>query len=125
MAEADQGRARRAEAQRRFDVLALDFLDRPDVSRGPMFGSTGLRAGDRFFAFVGRDGRLVVKLPPAQAATLVSAAEAAPVRPGRNLTREWVAVPFSDDQEGAERWRRLLADAHSHLTGGTGGPAPQ
>lgn len=45
MAEADQGRARRAEAQRRFDILALGFLDRPGVSRGPMFGSTGLRAG--------------------------------------------------------------------------------
>lgn len=102
MSDVDQRPERRAEAQRRFDILAVGFIDRPGVSRGPMFGSIGLRAGDRFFAFVGRDGRLVVKLPPAQAATLVSAGEAAPVRAGRNLTREWVAVPFS---------------------GGTGGPA--
>ena len=125
MAEADQARARRAEAQRQFDLLALGFHDRPDVSRGPMFGSSGLRVGDRFFAFVGREGRLVVKLAPAQAAGLVSAGEAAPVRAGRNRTRAWVAVPFSDDPEGAERWRRLLADAYAHLTSGTGGPAPE
>lgn len=125
MREADQGRARRAEAQQRFDILARDFLDRPGVSRGPMFGSSGLRAGDRFFAFVGREGRLVVKLPAVQAAALVSTGEAAPVRAGRNVTREWVSVAFSDDEEGVERWWRLLTDAHSHLTGGTGGPAPR
>jgi hypothetical protein len=123
MSETDQRRVRRAEGQRRFDVLARDFLDWPGVSRGPMFGSSGLRADGRFFAFVGRDGRLVVKLPPGEAAALVSAGEAEPVRAGRNRTREWVAVRFSDDREGAE-WRRLLAEAYAHLTGRTGGPAP-
>jgi len=125
MTEADLGRARRVEAQRHFDILALDFLDRPGVSRGPMFGSSGLRAGDRFFAFVGREGRLVVKLPAAQAAALVSTGEAAPVRAGRNVTREWVSVAFSDDEQDAERWRRLMTDAHVHLTTGTGRSAPE
>jgi hypothetical protein len=88
MAEADPGRVRRAQAQRRVDTLALDLLGRPGVSPEPMFGTRALRAGERFFAFVGREARLVVKLPPAHTAALVTAGEAAPVRSGLDLTRK-------------------------------------
>jgi len=53
-------RLRRRAAQQRFDELAVDYLDLPGVSRATMFGSNGLRVEARFFAFVGRDGQLIV-----------------------------------------------------------------
>ncbi len=114
MPEPDEQRergSRRAEGQRRFDAVAGHLLGLPGVSAAPMFGSTGLRYGDRFFAFVGRDGRLVVKLPADQAAHLVATHAGTPVRAGRHATREWLSVPWPDER-GAERWGALVDDAY-------------
>ncbi|MGH2466933.1 MAG: hypothetical protein ACRDGL_04290, partial [Candidatus Limnocylindrales bacterium] len=79
MTDQAERQARRADAQRVFDALAVAYLGRPGVSQGPMFGSLGLRAGGRFFAFVGADGQLVVKLPAGEAAELVASGRARPV----------------------------------------------
>ncbi|MDQ3811011.1 MAG: TfoX/Sxy family protein [Chloroflexota bacterium] len=106
-------RARRAAAQEVFDALAVDYLGRPGVSSGPMFGSQGLRSDGKFFAFVGRAGDLVLKLPPEQAAALVAGGQATAVRAGRNATREWVSVPRSPG-EGTARWSILLEDAYRY-----------
>jgi len=76
-----QRRLRRRDAQRMFDELAADYLDLPDVSRAVMFGSDGLRVNAKFFAFVGGEGELIVKLPAAQCSALVAAGQAEPVRP--------------------------------------------
>lgn len=73
MSELDQRGIRRRSAQQLFDALANYFLTLPRVNRGNMFGSNGLRIDTKFFALVGRDGQLVIKLPAAQAAALVSA----------------------------------------------------
>lgn len=73
MNELDPRRIRRRSAQQLFDTLALYFLTLPRVNRASMFGSNGLRINTKFFAFIGRDGQLVIKLPAAQAAALVSA----------------------------------------------------
>jgi TfoX/Sxy family transcriptional regulator of competence genes len=106
-------RARRAVAQRILDELAVEFLQRSDVRRGPMFGSQGLLRNGKFFAFVGRAGDLVLKLPEAQATQLVSQREATAVKAGRNVTREWVSVPLPPSG-GAQRWRELLGDAYAY-----------
>ena len=71
MNELDRRRTRRRSAQQLFDTLALDFLTRPRINRANMFGSNGLRIDTKFFAFIGRDGQLVIKLPAAQAAALI------------------------------------------------------
>jgi hypothetical protein len=108
-------RARRAAGQKVFDTLAEDYLGRAGVTRGPMFGSEGLMANGKFFAFVGRAGDLVLKLSEAQATALVEAGEATAVRAGRNPTREWVNVPMAPDGK-TERWRKLLSDAYHNAT---------
>jgi hypothetical protein len=80
-------RSRRAAGQEVFDTLAQDYLGRSGVSRGPMFGSEGLMANGKFFAFVGRSGDLVLKLSETQTTALVEAGEATAVRAGRRRRR--------------------------------------
>lgn len=101
---------RRADAQRFFDELAAGFHARPAADRAAMFGSVGLRVDARFIAFVGGGGRLIVKVPQAQAAALTAEGVAKPARIGRGAAREWLAVPW----EGRERWALLLDDAYRH-----------
>ncbi len=82
MSEPADRRARREQGQRLLDRLAADYLDRAGVDRAAMFGSTGLRADGKFFAFVGARGGLIVKVPAARAAAVVAAGQATAV-PGR------------------------------------------
>jgi TfoX/Sxy family transcriptional regulator of competence genes len=105
-------RAERAASQKIFDTLATQYLQQPDVTQGPMFGSQGLLRNGKFFAFVGRTGDLVLKLPESRAAALVGSGEATAVRAGRNATREWVSVPRP--ARGTDRWSELLAQAYDH-----------
>lgn len=111
--EAAERRFRRAAAQQVFDALALEYLDVVDVRRGRMFGSEGLLLNGKFFAFVGRDGQLIVKLSAVQAAALVAGGEATAVQAGRGATREWVGIPMPADGS-AGRWRGLVADAYRY-----------
>ncbi len=76
-----------------------------------MFGSDGLRVGVKFFAFVGRDGQLIVKLPVAQADGLVAAGLATRVQGGRATMREWIGIP-SPDQGCTDQWRDLISEAY-------------
>jgi hypothetical protein len=112
MSRAQERRSRRAAAQGILDELALDYAHRTDVDRATMFGSEGLRVNARFFAFVGSEGQLIVKVPADQASALVASGEATAVRAGRHATREWIGVPVPDDRDDVERWRGLLADAY-------------
>ena len=107
-------RGRRAAAQEIFDVIAEGHLDRPEVTRGAMFGSNGLRWGGRLLAFLGGDGELIVKLPAEHAAGLVADGQATAVRVGRNPAREWVAVPAPDALEHADTWRELISAARRY-----------
>src|SRR3954468_14204433 len=112
-AEDEERRARRAAAQTLFDGLSDEFVLKTDVNRALMFGSTGLRRGDKFFAFVGRAGDLVLKLPEEQAAALVASGEATAVKAGRNPTREWVSVPLGAGGD-TTRWRELIGEAYQY-----------
>ncbi len=114
--EATERRRRRAAAQEVFDGLAAAYLDLPEVSRAPMFGSNGLRCHDRLFAFVGGDGEMIVKLPAAQAAGLVADAQAVAVRIGRQRAREWVAIPGGATPGGTEAWRDAMAAAYRYAS---------
>lgn len=103
-------RRRRQAAQQRFDILATGYTCLAGVDRGRMFGSDGLTYNRRFVAFVGRDGRLIVKLPAAQAPAMVARGKADHIRAGRAVTREWVAVPMSDQGED-DQWPGLIVEA--------------
>lgn len=102
----------RARGQHLLDELATAYDEVPGVDRGRMFGSEGLRVASggapKFFAFVGREGQLIVKLPASRVEELLAAGEAEPVHVGRNATREWAGIPYSEDHT---RWRAVLAEA--------------
>ncbi|MGC4944179.1 hypothetical protein [Kribbella sp. DT2] len=74
------------------------------------------RSAPKVFAFVGREGQLIVKLPAPRVAELLAAGEAEPVHVGRNATREWAGIPYSADRA---QWRKLLAEAHAFVGAAT------
>ena len=63
-----------------------------EVSRGSMFGSSGLRTGRRFFAIWWHE-RLVLKLPAGRRQALVDGGQAEPFEPmGGRPMNGWVVV---------------------------------
>jgi TfoX/Sxy family transcriptional regulator of competence genes len=106
----------RAEGQAILDRLATEYAGRRGIDRAPMFGSVGLRFGEKFFAFVGRDGALVVKVPEALAGELVASGRAVAIKAGRNATREWVGLPIPADGR-TDEWAALLAEAYAYAAG--------
>ncbi|GAA1481034.1 hypothetical protein GCM10009624_14740 [Gordonia sinesedis] len=64
---------------------------RPVVA-GTMFRSPALRVNDDAFAFLGRGGRLIVKLPAHRIADLAADGAVRNVTMGRRTMREWAEV---------------------------------
>lgn len=94
-----------------FDPIAAEYLARPDVDIGPMFGSEGLRIRGKVFAFVGYRGALVVKVPEARADELVAAGQVDRMEMRGRAMREWVLV----GPERAAAWAALMADAFAYV----------
>lgn len=94
-----------------FDPLAAEYLGRPGVDIGPMFGSEGLRIRGKVFAFVGFRGAMVVKLPAARVDELDGADGMERMVMRERAMREWMLVPAA----AAERWAPLLAEAYAYV----------
>ncbi|MEH0109755.1 hypothetical protein V6N00_08545 [Tersicoccus sp. MR15.9] len=62
-----------------------------------MFHAPDLRVHGKVFAFVGRDGRLIVKLPPARVRQILAAGQGDLVELGGHRMREWVGLPGAAD----------------------------
>lgn len=87
-----------------------------DVEDGRMLRSRGLRVPGGFFAFVGGDGRLIVKLPQEVGRELIDAGSAEEVVLGGRHLREWFALPYPhDDPDGREAWQQAAADALDYV----------
>ena len=100
-----------ARAHAIFDPIAAEYLTRPNVDIGPMFGSEGLRVRGKIFAFVGSRGGLTVKVPEARADEIVAEGVAKRmVMRGREM-REWLTV----DRGEHDRWAPLIAEAYAYL----------
>ena len=107
---------RRDAAQQRLEELADDYLARPDVDWGRMFGTIGLRVRGKVFAVAVHTGYLMVKIPASRVTARVAAGEAEPmVMRGREL-REWVVAPLDAP---IELWRSLLDEAYAHRDAST------
>ena len=104
---------RLAAARALFDDLAVAHLGRPHVSMGRMFASEGLAVHGKIFAFVGRDGRLILKLPLTRAEELKGKGATEPVTLGGRTMREWVGVPLPDPPPGP--WAGLMEEAHTYV----------
>jgi hypothetical protein len=112
-------------AQELFDDLAAEHLAAPEVSLKRVFRSETLTVHGKIFAMIS-DGRLVVKVPAAQAVEIVSTGEGVPFepRPGR-VTKEWVCLPRGPDLAGVDRWRALMSDARTYVAALATSPSRQ
>lgn len=103
-----------------FDALAAEHLRGPGTGRRRMFGRDCLTVDGHNVAFF-HDERLVLDLPPAEAAALIESGEAGTAYMGQRVMRGWAAVPLPPDGAG-DRWRELLAQAIEHVIGSHHGP---
>jgi hypothetical protein len=94
-----------------FDPIAAEYLARPEVDIGPMFGSEGLRVRGKVFAFVGYKGALVVKVPASRADEIEAAGDGERMQMRGRTMREWVVI----GPDRADRWAPLTADAFASL----------
>lgn len=92
----------------RWDEL-VEVVAGGEVTAGQMFGSPGLRTGQRYFALYWHD-KLVLKLPPDRIAELRGDGEVEPFEPmpGRPMGG-WVLV--EDDAD----WAGLAEEAHEFV----------
>lgn len=94
-----------------FDPIAAEYLSRPGVDFGSMFGSEGLRIRGKVFAFVGYRGSLVVKVPAARADALESAGDGERMEMRGRTMKEWVVL----DPDRADRWAPVTAEAFAYV----------
>lgn len=98
--------------QERLDGFADDYLARPGVDWGRMFGTIGLRVRGKIFAVAVHTGGLMVKIPEARADARIAAGDVTRmVMRGREM-REWVVAPL--DAPDAV-WKSLLEEAYAYL----------
>jgi TfoX/Sxy family transcriptional regulator of competence genes len=97
-----------AQAEQRFEQLAVQFLANPTVTQGTGFGSSpGLRTTGKIFAML-INSELVVKLPKARVDQLLASGTGGRFDPGHGrLMKEWATVAL----DGTESWERLAAEA--------------
>jgi TfoX/Sxy family transcriptional regulator of competence genes len=98
--------------QERLDAFAGDYLSRPEVDWGRMFGTIGLRVRGKIFAVAVHTGGLMVKIPEARADARIAAGEVTRmVMRGREM-REWVVAPLEAPDAV---WASLLDEAYAYL----------
>lgn len=96
---------------------ALDH-DGP-ITVGTMFRSPGIRVGDKIVAFLGHDGRLIVKLPRSRALALLDAGDAQAVTMGTRTMREWVGVPVGETHDATlASWLPLAKEGLAYVREG-------
>lgn len=100
-----------ARAHELFDPIAAEYLTRPGVDTGPMFGSEGLRIRGKIFAFVGYRGSLVVKVPQDRADALEAAGDGERMHMRGRTMREWVVI----GPDRADRWPAVTSEAFAYV----------
>ncbi len=101
------------EPDSRFVPVVDAFANDPQVTRGKMMSSYGLKVNGRIFAMFGR-GRFVTKLPKERVDELISARKGKRFDPGHGrLMKEWVVVGA-----GKADWVELAREAYRFVKQG-------
>lgn len=95
----------------RFDEISADYLGRPGVDIGPMFGSEGLRIRGKVFAFMGYREGLIAKLPAARVDALEAGGRAERMVMRERAMREWVFV----GPDAVDLWPDVVAEAFAFV----------
>ena len=90
-------------------ALVSELPVHPPVTRGKMFNGDGVKVREKIFAFIGRNGDLVAKVPESRVHELVSQHTGRPVVMGRRTMREWVRLPA---EAGVGAWSDVLDEAY-------------
>jgi len=91
-------------------ALIAELPAHPPVAQGRMFNGDGVTVRGKMFAFIGRNGDLVAKLPESRVRELVAEQTGAPVVMGKRTMREWARLPA---EAGVGVWSEVLDEAYS------------
>ena len=91
-------------------ALVAKLPAHPPVTHGRMFNGDGVKVHGKMFAFIGRNGDLVAKLPHDRVRDLVTSRSGDPVVMGVRTMREWVRLSA---EAGAGAWSEVLDEAYS------------
>ncbi|MGO4784357.1 hypothetical protein [Cryobacterium sp. W22_MBD10_FK3] len=97
-------------------ALVAKLPAHPPVTHGRMFNGDGVKVHGKMFAFIGRNGDLVAKLPHDRVRDLVARRSGDPVVMGVRTMREWVRLSAEAEAEaeaGAGAWSEVLFEAYS------------
>ena len=97
-------------------ALVAKLPAHPPVTHGRMFNGDGVKVHGKMFAFIGRNGDLVAKLPHDRVRDLVASRSGDPVVMGVRTMREWVRLSAEAEAEaeaGAGAWSEVLVEAYS------------
>jgi hypothetical protein len=95
------------DGRERLDAIVADELSDAGVDQGRMFSTIGWRRGGKVFAFVGRSGELMIKIPEDRVRALVDAGVGEPMSIRERTMREWVRIRESAD------WAPLVVEAYA------------
>ena len=94
-----------------FAELTESLRANPEVEQGRMLSSPGLRVQGRFFAFVGSDDQLIVKVPEEQVRTMVESGIAQPLSMRDRVMKEWVCLDLPQTPADEQSWTDAIANA--------------
>jgi hypothetical protein len=100
-------------------ALVSELPAHPPVTPGRMFNGDGVQVRGRFFAFIGRNGDLIAKLPAPRVLELVGQQAGAPVVMGARTMREWARFPV---EAGVGIWSVVLGEAYEFVSAGAHPP---
>jgi hypothetical protein len=93
------------------DLIVQKLLRYPEITQTRMFGSIGLKTGDKVFAIL-CTGKFVLKLPNEQVSALVAAGDGAPFEPGHGrVMKGWVAM----DPGIRDKWLKFAKKSRAYV----------
>jgi hypothetical protein len=96
--------------------IAAALSEHAPVDIGTMFNSPGIRLGTNIVVFLGRDDRLIAKVPRERALELIEAGTAGPVTMGKRTMREWIALSAAaTPEETLAAWLPISIEALEYI----------
>ena len=98
------------------DELVAELGRDAPVELATMFRSPAISSAGKIIAFLGREHRLIMKLPRARAVELLADGTVEVVNLGTRTMKEWVAVPLGVEPSSTRQtWLPLAREALTYV----------